>query len=254
MNTLGAQLREARENKGVSPSEAAAATHIKIQIIEDLEHDRFHRTYAPVYAKGFIRLYGEYLEMDTSTLIAEYEAQKPAAAKPVDVVQNKQQPRRSIIRDKTKQTSDQPESTQPRPPVHATVVASIKPIIERVRRLPWADLKKRLRPPRKPAVRRQPAISAPPDEIDDRDSAIQDTRPGMRSPAWLEHIRNVMRGPHRMLAAAVVVAVLLSILIVIGFLAARRRAATPDANQITPDTERLPSQIEFFHPPPPPYN
>lgn len=70
---LGQTLKQAREEHDVSQSEAAAATRIKIQHIAALESEEFETIAAPAYAKGFIKLYAEYLEMDPEPLIQDYE-------------------------------------------------------------------------------------------------------------------------------------------------------------------------------------
>lgn len=72
MATIGQQFKAARENKGVSQAEAAKATKILTKIIEAMEADDFSEIAAPTYAKGFIRLYAEYLELDSEPLIKEY--------------------------------------------------------------------------------------------------------------------------------------------------------------------------------------
>lgn len=68
----GAALKAAREGKGVTPAEAAEATRIKVQIIEAIERDDFSRIAAPTYAKGFIRLYAEFLGLDPEPLLNAY--------------------------------------------------------------------------------------------------------------------------------------------------------------------------------------
>jgi len=72
MATLGEKLRAARLAKGVSASEAAAATRLKVQIIEGLEDNNFSTIAATVYGKGFIRLYAEYLGLEPMPLIEDY--------------------------------------------------------------------------------------------------------------------------------------------------------------------------------------
>ncbi len=72
METLGQQLGTARERKKKSPSEAAKATRIKVQHIEAMERDDFSGIAAPAYAKGFIKIYAEYLGIDPEPLIEEY--------------------------------------------------------------------------------------------------------------------------------------------------------------------------------------
>lgn len=85
MTSLGDIFREAREKKGVSPSGAAEATHIKIQTIEALEQNDFTRIPAAIYAKGFIRIYAEYLGLDPQPLLALYAAgpQPARSARPL---------------------------------------------------------------------------------------------------------------------------------------------------------------------------
>ena len=74
MATLGTTLRAARQAKNVTASQAAAATRIKMQTIEMLENDDFSHMAAPIYGKGFIRLYAEYLGLDPVPLVEEYMA------------------------------------------------------------------------------------------------------------------------------------------------------------------------------------
>ncbi len=80
MPTLGQTLRNAREKKGVSASEAAAATRIMVQMIEKLEDDDFSNIAASIYGKGFIRLYAEFLGLDPEPLVAEYSGEKKSGA------------------------------------------------------------------------------------------------------------------------------------------------------------------------------
>lgn len=83
MATLGQQLKAAREAKGVSESEAGAATKILTKLIVAMEDDDFSVMPAPTYAKGFIRLYAEYLELDSVPLVAEYLERNVTGARPL---------------------------------------------------------------------------------------------------------------------------------------------------------------------------
>jgi hypothetical protein len=70
--SLGSRLREARRKIKQTPSEVAAATRMKIQIVEALEQEDFSKIAAPIYGKGFIRLYAEHVGLDPQPLISEY--------------------------------------------------------------------------------------------------------------------------------------------------------------------------------------
>lgn len=81
--TLGQLLQQARLRKNVTASQAAAATRMKVQHVEALERDDFRSIAAPMYAKGFIRLYAEYLGLDPAPLIREYVERHAAAPPPL---------------------------------------------------------------------------------------------------------------------------------------------------------------------------
>lgn len=72
METMGQKFRAAREGKGLDLSRAAALTRIKVQHLEMMEKDDFSRMPAPTYAKGFIRIYSELLDLDAAPLVQEY--------------------------------------------------------------------------------------------------------------------------------------------------------------------------------------
>ena len=72
MATIGEQLKAAREAKGVGEVEAGLETKILTRLIVAMEADDFSTIAAPAYAKGFIRIYAEYLGIDPEPLIEEY--------------------------------------------------------------------------------------------------------------------------------------------------------------------------------------
>jgi len=72
MIEFGKTLREAREAKGYSVSQLAEITHILPQIIENLEKEDFTRIVAPIYGRGFVKLYCETVGLDAQPLVAEF--------------------------------------------------------------------------------------------------------------------------------------------------------------------------------------
>ncbi len=82
MATLGQQLKTAREAKGVTEEEAGSATKTLSKIIRAMEADDFSIMPAPTYAKGFIRLYAEYLGLDSEPLVEEYLSNHASAPRP----------------------------------------------------------------------------------------------------------------------------------------------------------------------------
>ncbi|OGV58042.1 MAG: hypothetical protein A2283_15980 [Lentisphaerae bacterium RIFOXYA12_FULL_48_11] len=71
---LGEKLRNARLSAKLTTSQIAAATRIKVQIIEDIEREDFRRVAAPIYGKGFIKLYAEKVGLNPVPLVEEYVA------------------------------------------------------------------------------------------------------------------------------------------------------------------------------------
>jgi cytoskeletal protein RodZ len=69
---LGEILRNAREQKGCSASAVAESTHLKVQVVEDLEREDFRRIAAPIYGRGFVKLYAEFLQLDPEPLIRDF--------------------------------------------------------------------------------------------------------------------------------------------------------------------------------------
>lgn len=72
MESIGETLREARHNKRASLEDASRATKIKVEILERLESDEFENLAAPMYTKGFIKLYAEYLGIDSQSVVDTY--------------------------------------------------------------------------------------------------------------------------------------------------------------------------------------
>jgi len=82
MIEFGETLRKAREAKGLSTSDIANKTHIMVQLVEALEREDFSRIVAPIYGRGFVKLYCETVGLDPKPLVAEfmeiYNGNRPA--------------------------------------------------------------------------------------------------------------------------------------------------------------------------------
>ncbi len=97
MPTLGQTFKAAREKKKVTCSQAAAATRLKVQHVEAMERDDFSRAAAPMYAKGFIKIYAEYLGLDPAPFIQEYvELHGPKERAPI-LAEDAPPPKKPII-------------------------------------------------------------------------------------------------------------------------------------------------------------
>jgi cytoskeletal protein RodZ len=71
MSTVGEQLRQAREARGLTIQQAGEATKIRNDHIQALEEENYDVFSAPVYIRGFIRTYSTFLKLDTPKLIEQ---------------------------------------------------------------------------------------------------------------------------------------------------------------------------------------
>ena len=80
MWTLGETLRQARLDKSVSLAEAARDTRIRRSYLEALEAEDVASLPPPVYTRGFLRTYAEYLGLNAQAMVDLY--QPPARREP----------------------------------------------------------------------------------------------------------------------------------------------------------------------------
>ena len=72
MDSIGETLRAARHNKNVTLEDVARVTKIKLDILEKLEAEEFASLAAPMYTKGFLKIYAEYLGLDSTGIMDAY--------------------------------------------------------------------------------------------------------------------------------------------------------------------------------------
>jgi cytoskeleton protein RodZ len=88
MFALGPSLREARLKRGLELDAVQKALRIRRRYLEALEDERFELIPGEVYARGFLREYAEFLGLDSTLYVDEYNARfahhddVPIAARP----------------------------------------------------------------------------------------------------------------------------------------------------------------------------
>ena len=92
MIEFGKTLRTARESKGLTTGQVAEKTHMMIQMVEGLENEDFSKIVAPIYGRGFVKLYCEVVGLEPKPLVDAFmeiysgsrgaSAAKPAPATP----------------------------------------------------------------------------------------------------------------------------------------------------------------------------
>ena len=74
MIEFGKTLRSAREAKGYTVSQVAEMTHLKSSVLEGLENEDFSMIAAPIYGRGFVKLYCEAVGLEPKPLVDEFMA------------------------------------------------------------------------------------------------------------------------------------------------------------------------------------
>ncbi len=72
--TIGQQLKQAREAKNLTIQKVVQTTHIRPHQIEAIEADDFESLPSPVQARAFLRLYAEFLGLSLDEIIARQRA------------------------------------------------------------------------------------------------------------------------------------------------------------------------------------
>jgi transcriptional regulator with XRE-family HTH domain len=73
--TLGAALRAAREEAGLTVEQVSAETRIRATLVRDLEADRFESSMGTVYARGHVKAIAHAIGVDHAPLVRLFDAQ-----------------------------------------------------------------------------------------------------------------------------------------------------------------------------------
>jgi cytoskeletal protein RodZ len=85
---VGQVLREARTERGIELSEVERVTKIRVKFLQAMEEDRWEALPAPAYARGFLSIYGRFLDLDEKALLDEYTRTVEGADRPEPIPQS----------------------------------------------------------------------------------------------------------------------------------------------------------------------
>jgi cytoskeleton protein RodZ len=74
MFEIGGSLREARLKRGLTPADVQKAIRIRDRYLQALEEERWELLPGDAYVKGFLRTYADYLGLDGSLYVEEYNS------------------------------------------------------------------------------------------------------------------------------------------------------------------------------------
>jgi cytoskeletal protein RodZ len=80
--TVGQQLCQRREARSLTIDQAASATRIRPRYLKAMETGEFGLLPSPVHARGFLRAYAEFLDMDAELLLTELEGKETLSPAP----------------------------------------------------------------------------------------------------------------------------------------------------------------------------
>ncbi len=161
----GNLLRKAREAKGVSLKEASDALHIRLPYLQALEGGRTEIIPSAVQARGFLRIYAEYLDLDTAMIIKEWdnptpdESEAPAAPAAEPEKKADAKPRFNPFAKR----SAAPEQPAPQQPIQQPYIptGTAQPIPQQPIRQPYIPTQNNARqvPPQQPYTPQQPVTN-----------------------------------------------------------------------------------------------
>lgn len=133
MMEFGKSLRAAREAKGFTVLQLAEMTHLAPNVVENLENEDFSHIAAPIYGRGFVKLYCEAVGLAPKPMIDQF----------MDLLNGTTEPRireRPVAPEAPAATSENPPEDEPipEPPPQQDLFRSQTPLDER-RNLPPAS-------------------------------------------------------------------------------------------------------------------
>lgn len=79
---IGLSLRSARERRGLTLAAVEQELCIRADYLAALENERFEKLPGSAYARAWLRVYAEYLDLDSAPLLAVYVAEHEPPAEP----------------------------------------------------------------------------------------------------------------------------------------------------------------------------
>src|SRR2546423_13423196 len=92
MEGLGKKLQEARLARGLTLDEAGRMTKIRPAQLQEIENEDFSQFASLAYAKGFLLIYGKFLDVDVSPYLEAFETSQTLTTDGYSYLQEAPQP------------------------------------------------------------------------------------------------------------------------------------------------------------------
>ncbi len=110
--TVGQILKEKRALKELSLQEVSRETHIRLQYLQELENDSPELLPSKAQARGFLRLYAAFLDLDPNELLNLIEAPEAAAKEEAVVVAAEEEKEAETSQREKEEKKEAPEKTK----------------------------------------------------------------------------------------------------------------------------------------------
>ncbi|MBO7721688.1 MAG: helix-turn-helix domain-containing protein, partial [Kiritimatiellae bacterium] len=121
MIEFGKTLRESREARGFTVAQLAEATKLMPSTIADLENEDFSRIAAPIYGRGFVKLYCDAVGIDAKPLITEFMEMLEGNREPVI----RERPAAAVHEKAPEPEPEEPAAEPGPPPLPASAVPAV---------------------------------------------------------------------------------------------------------------------------------
>ena len=100
MEGLGQKLQEARLARNLTLAEAGRMTKIRPARLQDIENEDFSEFASLAYAKGFLLIYGKFLDVDVTPYLEAFETAETMTVDGYAYLQDNPapKPRRQVVR------------------------------------------------------------------------------------------------------------------------------------------------------------
>jgi len=129
-DTIGQRLKKTREYRNLTLAKVAEATRISLEYLRALEADDFSAMPSPVQARGFLRNYSQYLDLDLDQMIDELRAAQPESEADTEVVFEGRQtisaPVQEIAASDSESENEEPDTETPSEPFWQTWLRRVR--------------------------------------------------------------------------------------------------------------------------------
>src|SRR5512143_254656 len=130
--TIGQKLKQARETKRLTIEQVFEAIRIRAPYLRALEEDDLSAMPSPVQARGYLRNYADFLELNVDQLLDEMRSEKKASDEIIGPADLTDQPATPTLEPVSAQSAAHPSTIESEPVAQAESQVEIVPEQEEI--------------------------------------------------------------------------------------------------------------------------